>query len=217
MDNKKNIKIIIIALVSILIIAAIVLIVAIVFNKANDNEEEKIIKEISIEETNKMEAEERLAKITISNYIDAFNSLDSDKLLATIDLKAAAAWEKLTGTLEEKEKSFLEKYMATTNEEVETYTKNAKSEFSTQKSVYEKYLDNYKVTIEEMSNLEKVEGVEGLYKIKAKLITEYAYEGNPSRDESSAYFYLYNDKIVTLENENGTGVNEDNVVNNFEN
>lgn len=177
----------------IFMIVAVILIIAIA-----------VIVGIKLHKDNVVKKEKAAIKETVEKYMTAFNELNSENMLNTIDAKAAYAWSQCSGTTAEKEKQFKEEYDKTKDTDAESYINNMKNEIAMLSSIYEKYLDNYKVELADMEDFEEVEGVEGLVKVKAKTKTSFTYEGNENKSESDAVFYLYNGKIITMEDASNT-------------
>ena len=136
---------------------------------------------VNVHKNNVVKKEQEAIKETVEKYIAAFNDLDADKMFETIDPKAGYAWSQLDGTTSEKEGKFKEQLDKTTDTEAESYKNNLKSEINVMKTVYSKYLENYKVELTNLEKHEKVDGVEGLIKVKAETKTSYTYDGKAKK------------------------------------
>lgn len=176
---SKN-RVVFIIILALIIIAAVVGIV-IGVNKYNDNK--------------KKEEEKKAIETAINNYMTAFNELDSTKMLESIDSKAAYAWSDCEGNLDE----FKKAYDATSDEKIEEYNSDMSSQIEILKNFYGKYLDYYRVELSEITDYENVENIDGMKKVTAKTKTTYSYEGSEESSEEEVYFYIYNNKIVTME------------------
>jgi len=165
---------------------------------------------VNVHKNNVVKKEQEAIKETVEKYIAAFNDLDADKMFETIDPKAGYAWSQLDGTTSEKEGKFKEQLDKTTDTEAESYKNNLKSEINVMKTVYSKYLENYKVELTNLEKHEKVDGVEGLIKVKAETKTSYTYDGKEDSTTGKVLLYLYNGKIVTMEDTKEENTTEEN-------
>jgi len=170
-----------IAIVVVLLIVAIVIAAVTISKKVSEKKEREAIEN------------------TINSYMESFNSLDGDKMLETIDSKAAYAWSQCEGTESEKESGFKKAYDETSDDNIKTYENNLKSELKMLSTMYNKYLDYYKVELVEIKDITKVKDTEGLIKVKAKTKTTFSYQSKETTDDSDVIFYLYNGKIVTMD------------------
>lgn len=175
----KN-KIVVIALAVVLVIA---LVAGIIFAILNNNSKKAA------------ELEKAAIEQAINNYILAFNELNADKMINAVDSKAACAWSACGGDVTK----FAECYSNVTEEEVLAYENDARNQVDMQKSFYGTYLDYYKIELTELTTCEKVAEVEGLVEAEGNLKTTFSYEGQEESDDSSVVFYLYNGKVVSMD------------------
>lgn len=175
----KN-KIVVIALAVVLVIA---LVAGIIFAILNNNSKKAA------------ELEKAAIEQAINNYILAFNELNADKMINAVDSKAACAWSACGGDVTK----FAECYSKVTEEEVLAYENDARNQVDMQKSFYGTYLDYYKIELTELTTCEKVAEVEGLVEAEGNLKTTFSYEGQEESDDSSVVFYLYNGKVVSMD------------------
>ena len=187
-DIRKNILIVLGIIFAVIIIISTISFYIKPFGILEKNEESK--ENVESAETTE-ESNNYLYKITITNYMDAFNRLDITKMLALIDTKAACAWLKCDSPdLPGKEKEFQNKYDSLTDNEIAIYTNQLKDDVRVMKDMNSDNSEDNSITLIEIGDKEKVSGVDNLTKVKAK-----------ASDESKLLFYLYNDKIVSIEND----------------
>lgn len=175
----KN-KVVVIVLVAVLVIALVAGIIFAVIN--NNNKKEAELEKAAVEQA-------------INNYILAFNELNADKMINAVDSKAACAWSACGGDVTK----FAECYSKVTDEEVLAYENDARNQVDMQKSFYGTYLDYYKIELTDLATCEKVNEVDGLVKATGELKTTFSYEGQEESDSSKVMFYLYNNKVVSMD------------------
>ena len=155
---------------------------------------------IKVHKDNVAKREQEAIEQTIEKYVKSLSELKVDEMLDTVDVKAAYAWSQCKGsTADEKEKEFKEQYDKTADNDVEAYKNSMESEINMLKTIYEKYLKDYKAEIVEIGKYEPVQGIDGLIKIKGKTVTSFNFEGQENKTETEVIFYLYNGKIVMME------------------
>ncbi len=185
----KNNKIAVTIIIAVLLIAIIA--VAIVLVQKNG-------------EKKKEEQKNEAIKTAINDYMVAFNELDKNKMLAAVDSKAACAWANCEGDTSR----FKEQYDKVTDEDKKTYEdNNISSRVEMLKSFYDNYLDYHKVELVSIEETKDIDGVEGLSKTTAKIKEMYSYDGQEQTQEQSVYFYIYNGKVVSMEEVTADGEN----------
>ena len=176
---SKN-KVVVILIVIIILLAAVIGI-KFALDKYNENKKE--------EET------QANIKNAINEYMEAFNDLDTSRLLESIDLKAACAWSECEGNLDE----FETVYGEITEEDIQEYNSDLGSKIEMNKTFYEKYLDYHEIELTEINSYEDVDQVEGLVRVTAKITERYSYEGQEETLEENVYYYIYNGKLISME------------------
>lgn len=147
-------------------------------------------------EKKKEEEKNESIKNAISDYVVAYNELDKDKMLAAIDSKAACAW----ANCEADTTKFKEQYDKVTDEDKKSYEdNNIVSRVEMLKTFYETYLDYHKMELASIKDTKDIEGVDGLLKSTATIKESYSYDGQEQQSEQEVYFYIYNGKIVSME------------------
>lgn len=189
----KNNKIAVTIIIAVLLIAIIA--VAIVLVQKNG-------------EKKKEEQKNEAIKTAINDYMIAFNELDKNKMLSAVDSKAACAW----ANCEADTSRFKEQYDKVTDEDKKTYEENnITSRVEMLKSFYDNYLDYHKVELVSIEETKDIDGVEGLSKSTAKIKEVYSYDGQEQTQEQSVYFYIYNGKVVSMEEVTADGENVDEI------
>ena len=177
----KNNKIAV-TIISIVLLIAIVAVAVVLVQKNSEKKKE--------EEKNES------IKNAISDYVVAYNELDKDKMLAAIDSKAACAW----ANCEADTTKFKEQYDKVTDEDKKSYeNNNIVSKVEMLKTFYDTYLDYHKMELGEIKDTKDIDGVDGLVKSTATIKESYSYDGQEQASEQQVYFYIYNGKIVSME------------------
>lgn len=167
------------------IIITIIVLVAIVVGAI-------VLKLVLDKKNNKADETKTKIEAIVKDYISGINSFDTEKILKTIDLKAAYAYEQVQGDLSK----FNETYKSAKDEDVKNFEADLKSELDVTEGFYKDTLDSFKMEFVEVENISEVPEVEGMYKAKVKETLNFAYKGTDMKNDVEQYYYIFNDKVI---------------------
>ena len=135
-------------------------------------------------------------KRAVKSYISAMNKGDLDKLVKTMDLKAAMAWDECDG----EEDDFKDAYddIDEDDDDVKEQLESAEEGLEYLLDSIDDNYDKYSIKVKKIKDVEKLDS--GLYKVKAQIETKTEdKDGDEDEKTNTTTFIVYNNKVVTME------------------
>lgn len=138
-------------------------------------------------------------KQAVKNYISAMNSLKSDKILSTMDPKAAIAYYTCySSSADFSEKDFNKAYKDVSNSDVKDFKEAFKDTLDSTLDAIKDYDYSYKLV--EIKEIKEFENCKNLYTVEAKMRITYKDDDGDKQDITNTInLIVYKNKVVTVD------------------